>query len=394
MYIKKSVLVICSVILIIVTAVVAIGAVNPFGFTNYADFMRFSVISKTIKSMYYKEVPASDYANSAIQGFAQGTGDVYTNYIYGDDAEEYMEDVSGSFEGIGVYIENNTEDNTITVVSAISGTPAEEAGLVSGDKILKVAGESYTGEQMNEAVNKMKGESGTTVDIQVLKAENGEYVDLTIERRQIDVKTVESRIIDGTRVGYVSISQFTETTAGDFEAALDTLTKDGANSLVIDLRNNPGGYMESTVEIASNFVKSGDTVVYTMDKDGNREDYKSKGKQRYISVAVLINQGSASASEILTGALKDYGLAYVIGEKSYGKGIVQTVFEMDGSVVSVTTASYYTPSGVCIHGVGIEPDMNVPMELSKYAELDKLALSEDEQLKAAVEYLNNAKTQQ
>lgn len=388
MYIKKSVLVVCSIILIIVTAIVSIGIVNPFGFVNYGDFFRFSAVCNTIKNMYYKDVPSSDYADSAIEGFAQGTGDPYTNYIYGDDAKEYMEDISGSFEGIGVYIENNTEDNTITIVSAISGSPAEEAGLVSGDKLLMVSGTPYTGEQMDEAVRNIKGQSGTTVDIQVLKAESGQIVDLTVERRQIDVKTVESKVIDDTRTGYISISQFTDTTSPDFESGLEELINKGINSLVIDLRNNPGGYMDAAVDIASIFVKSGDTVVYTLDRNGNREDYKSKGKQRYIPVVVLINQGSASASEILTGALKDYGLAHVIGEKSYGKGIVQTVFNAGESIVSVTTASYYTPSGVSIHEVGIEPDEVIPMELAKYTKLESLMLEEDGQLSAAVAYLN------
>lgn len=389
MYIKKSVLVVCAIILVIATALVAIGIVNPFGFANYGDFFRFSVISNTIKNMYYKDVNPSDYADSAIEGFAQGTGDPYTNYIYGDESQEYMEDVSGSFEGIGVYIENNADDNTITVVSAIAGTPAEEAGLVCGDKILKVSGVPYSGEQINEAVKNMKGQRGTTVDIQVLKADTGETVDLTIERRQIDVKTVNGKILDGTNIGYISISQFTETTGTDFDSELKSLTDSGANSLILDLRNNPGGYLDAAVHVASNFVKTGDTVVYTLDRKEKREDYFSEGKQLYIPVVVLINQGSASASEIVTGALKDYGLAYVIGEKSYGKGIVQTVFETGDNIVSVTTASYYTPNGTCIHEIGIEPDLTVSMELSKYAELDRLAPADDEQLSAAIEYLHS-----
>ena len=331
----------------------------------------------------------SDYVNSSIEGFAQGTEDAYTNYIYGEEADEYMEDVSGSFDGIGVYIENNIEDNTITVVSAISDTPAEKVGLVSGDKILKVAGVSYTGEQINEAVRNMKGQTGTTVDIEVLKAESGETVSLTVERQHINVKTVKSKIIDGTNIGYISISQFIESTGDDFNKALSKLTSDGAKSLVLDLRNNPGGYIEAAVDVASNFVKSGEDVVYTLDKKGNREDYKSNGKQYYIPVTVLINQGSASASEIVTGALKDYGLAHVIGEKSYGKGIVQSVFGLGDGIVSVTIARYYTPNGTCIHKLGIEPDETVPMELNKYANLDNLTLEEDEQLSAAVNYLNS-----
>lgn len=391
MYIKKRRLVICSIILIIVTSVVSIGIVNPFGFANYGDFIKFSAVTKIIKNLYYKDVPISDYVNSSIGGFAQGTGDPYTNYIYGESAKEYLEDINGSFDGIGIYIENNTEDNTITVVSAISGTPAERAGLVSGDKILKVAGVSYTGEQINEAVSNMKGQSGTTVDIQVYKAESGEIVDLTVERAHIDVKTVKSKMIDGTNIGYISISQFIEMTGNDFNSAFESLISSGAKSLVIDLRNNPGGYLESAVQVASNFVKSGDDIVYTLDRAQNRQDYKSKGQQRYIPVVVLINQGSASASEIVTGALKDYGLAHVIGEKSYGKGIVQTVFDAGESIVSITTSSYYTPNGTSIHGVGIEPDENIPMELNKYARLENLTLSEDIQLSAAVEYLTNKK---
>lgn len=391
MYIKKSALVVCAVILVVVTAVVSVGLVNPFGFANYGDFFKFLTVTGTIGDMYYQDVPVSEYANSAIKGFAQGTGDPYTNYIYGDEAKEYMEDISGSFEGIGVYIENNTEDNTITVVSAISGSPAEEAGIVSGDKILVVSGVPYTGAEMDEAVKNLKGQEGTTVDIQVLKADSGQIVDLTVERRQIDVKTIKSKTIDGTNIGYISISQFTESTADDFQNQFEDLLSGGMSSLIIDLRNNPGGYMDAAVEIASNFVKSGDTIVYTLDRKGKREDYNSKGKQRYIPVTVLINQGSASASEILTGALKDYDLAHVIGEKSYGKGIVQTVFGMGDDIVSVTTASYYTPNGVCIHGIGIEPDENIPMELEKYSRLDSLSIDEDEQLSAAVNYLKSNK---
>ena len=235
----------------------------------------------------------------------------------------------------------------------------------------------------------MKGQTGTTVDIEVLKAESGETVSLTVERQHINVKTVKSKIIDGTNIGYISISQFIESTCDDFNKALSKLTSDGAKSLVLDLRNNPGGYIEAAVDVASNFVKSGEDVVYTLDKKGNREDYKSNGKQYYIPVTVLINQGSASASEIVTGALKDYGLAHVIGEKSYGKGIVQSVFGLGDGIVSVTIARYYTPNGTCIHKLGIEPDETVPMELNKYANLDNLTLEEDEQLSAAVNYLNS-----
>ncbi|HIV85961.1 MAG TPA: PDZ domain-containing protein [Candidatus Monoglobus merdigallinarum] len=371
------------------TAVLTIGAVNPFGFYGFGDFLEFSVVSRLIKNMYYDDVSSEDYVNGAISGFAHGTGDPYTNYIYGEAAQEYMDDVSGSFDGIGVYIENNTDDNTITVVSAISGTPAEEAGLVSGDKILEVAGESYTGEQINEAVRRMKGETGTTVDISVLKAESGEIVDLTLERRHIDVQTVESKLIEGTNIGYISISQFTETTGDDFEENLTKVIGEGAKSIVLDLRNNPGGYVTAAVEVASKFVDRGSTIVYTLDKNNEKEEYKSEGSQYNLPIVVLINQGSASASEIVAGALRDYDLAYIIGEQSYGKGIVQSVFSIGENIISVTIARYYTPNGDCIHDIGIAPDESIEMELSKYSMLDRLTLEQDEQLAAAVNYLNS-----
>ncbi len=389
MYIKKKTLILLAVLLMVATSVTTIGIVNPFGFTHFLSFLKFNILTDAIEDRYYTDVPVEDYVNSAISGFAEGTGDPYTDFIYGEEADAYMEDISGSFDGIGVYIENNTEDNTITVVSAIANTPAEEAGIVSGDKILAVAGVSYTGEQMNEAVKNMKGQSGTTVDVTVLKADSGETVTLTLERRHIDVTTVESKMIDGTKTGYIAISQFTESTGTEFHDQLVELTDKGAKNLVLDLRNNPGGYVDAAVDVASNFVKSGDEIVYTLDKHGEKESYTSSGSQYYLPLVVLINQGSASSSEILTGALKDHGLAHVIGEKSYGKGIVQEVFEGIDGIVSVTIARYYTPSGACIHEIGIEPDENIPMELSKYARLSELSLAEDEQLSAAVNYLNN-----
>ncbi len=389
MYIKKRTLVICSIVLIIATAFLTVGLVNPFGFTDYAGLLKFSAVTKVIRNMYYDENSESDYVNGAISGFAQGTGDPYTDYIYGDEAREYLDDVSGSFDGIGVYIENNTEDNTITVISPIAGFPAEEVGLVSGDKIMKISGVSYTGEQINEAVSNMKGQSGTYVEISVLKADTGEIVDLNVERRHVDVETVTSEMVEGTNIGRINISQFGEKTGYDFDVQLKELIDKGAKSLIIDLRNNPGGYINSAVEVASNFVKSGDEIVYTLDKNGNREDYNSKGSQYYLPVAVLINQGSASASEIVTGALKDYGLAHVIGEKSYGKGVVQSVLELGDGVLTVTIARYFTPNGTCIHGVGIEPDETIPMELSLYSQLSSLSLEQDVQLSAAVHYLQN-----
>ena len=388
MYIKKSVLVTCSILLIIVTAVLTVGVVNPFGFTNVAEFIKFSYVARLTESTYYEDISPTEYMNLALTGLAAAPGDPYTRYLFDQDAQEYAEDLSGSYQGIGLYIENDTEDNTVTVISAIAGTPAEEAGLVTGDKILKIEGEPITGEQITEASSKMRGLAGSTVKIEVLKAATGETVELEVERRNIKLQSVTSQMVTD-KIGRLSISQFIVGTSSEFNTKYSELVAQGMEALVLDLRNNPGGYLEEAVKIANDFIDDGNVIVYTLDKRGQRENYNATGQALEMPIVILTNGGSASASEVVSGALKDYDIATLIGEKTYGKGIVQSVYQIGkDSMLSVTSAKYYTPNGVCIHGEGIAPDIEVPMELEKYAKLSQLSFEEDDQLKAAVDYLN------
>lgn len=388
MYIKKSVLVIGAIILILVTAVLTIGAVNPFGFTAIGDLIHFTYVSRLIDHSYYEDVDSDTYMNTALQGIAAATGDPYTGYLWGDEADAYMETLEGNYQGIGIYIENNTEDNTVTVVSAIAGTPAEEAGITTGDKILKIDGESYTGQQINEAANRMRGTEGSEVVVTVQRSATGVTEDLTLTRKAIEIPNVTSGMITDC-IGKIYISQFTEDASQKFAEAYQKLTDQGMTKLIIDLRNNPGGLVDEAAKIANMFVEDGHVLVYTLDKSGNRVDYPATGEAAKIPIVILTNGGSASASEILTGALKDYGIAYQIGEKTYGKGVVQGVYDLGKDrILSVTTARYYTPKGVCIHGKGIAPDMELSMDAEKYMRLSALAPEDDEQLKAAVDYLS------
>ena len=389
MYIKKPVLIGCAILLVIVTAVVSIGAVNPFGFTAWGEFLHFTWVSRIIQSEYYEDVEKSEYVNTALEGIAAATEDPYTRYLWGETAEKYRESIEGNFCGIGIYIENNAEDDTITVVSAIAGTPAEEAGLVTGDKILAVNGNAFTGMQINDAVAAMRGQSGTMVKVTVLRIATQTTEELELMRKEIVIPSIQSQMVtDG--IGMIRITQFTEGTAELFAKAYRERVSEGMQKLVLDLRNNPGGIMTEAAKIANMFIADGDVIVYTLDKAGKRTDYPATGEAVEIPIVILTNPGSASASEILTGALKDYGLAHHIGEKTYGKGVVQGVFEAgEDALLSVTVSRYYTPNGTCIHGEGISPDEEVPMDWGLYAELENLTLREDLQLQKAIDYLQS-----
>ena len=386
MYIKKSVLVCGAVILIIATAFLSIGIVNPFGFTEWGELIKFSYISKIIESEYYKDVDAEKYVNSALEGIAAATEDPYTMYLSGDTAAEYMESIEGNYQGIGIYIENNTETNTIDVVSAIAGTPAEEAGLTTGDKILAVNGETFTGQQINDAVNAMRGIDGTEVTVTVYRRASEETEDIVFVRREIEIPSIFDNMITD-EIGCIRITQFTSGVSSKFADAYNRLIDSGMEKLIIDLRNNPGGLMDEAAAVANMFIEDGNIIVYTMDKKERRVDYPATGPAAKMQIVLLTNQGSASASEILTGALKDYRVGYQIGEKTYGKGIVQSMCQIGDGVLSVTVARYFTPNGVCIHGEGIEPDETVTMDIEKYVRLTELDTADDEQMQAAINYL-------
>jgi len=387
MYIKKRYLVILSIVLIITTSFATFAILNPFGIDGMDDFFKLRTGISIVKNYFYEEIENSDIVDGALTGAAYSANDPYTQYMPKDVADDYMDTIdSEDYTGVGLYISNDIEDNTVTVVSPLSESPGEKAGIVSGDKIIAVDGEKVYGENLDEVAEKMKGKEGTLVKLTILKKNSGETVDITLTRSVIKRETVEKKMID-SEIGYIQVTQFGINTFDEFADGFNSLVDEGMKKLVIDLRNNPGGYMEVAVNIADVFIDEG-TIVYTMDRKGKKRIYDAAKGGMDIPIAIIANSGSASASEVLTGALKDNKKAVLVGEKTYGKGVTQIPFELfDNSLFKVTNSRYYTPSGKCIDQEGIVPDYEVKMSEEKYAEISSLSLSEDEQLSKAVEVL-------
>jgi carboxyl-terminal processing protease len=335
----------------------------------------------------------------AISGMVSALGDPYTTYLPPEDNKDFKENLGGAFEGIGAQL--GMKDNRVIVIAPLKGMPAEAAGIRAGDYIMKVDNEDTTGWSVNETVNKIRGPKGTTVKLTILHENNGKPVDISIVRNTINVPSVEwwvkpvaqiteisgvsstKNLPQTARVAYIRLSQFGDNTNADWEKAVgDVLAAGGTvNGLILDMRNNPGGYLEGAVSIASEFVKSG-TIVSQVNSDGTKQDYPvdRRGKLLTIPMVVLINKGSASAAEIVSGALQDFKRATLVGETSFGKGSVQTPEDLpDGSSVHITTGRWLLPDGDSISKKGITPDIVVATDATN--------ASADAQLQKAVELL-------
>ncbi len=390
MYIKKSVLIVCAIVLVIVTALSTIMVVNPFGALQFDDLLKFNTGISVLNRYYYEDVDKDSLLDGALAGVAYSVEDPYTVYMNKEVADSFVENMeSDDYAGVGLYISGDAQDGRVTVVSPLSGSPAEKAGIVSGDKILEVNGELVSADAIDDAASKMKGPEDTHVTIKLLKKSSGKTEEITLTRAIIKRETVTSEMLDD-QIGYIQISQFALHTCEEFANHFNGLVGKGMKKLVIDLRNNPGGYVEVAVRLADNFLESDKTIVYTLDKNGKRHDYTSTEAKTGLPLVIITNGGSASASEILVGALKDYGLVTVVGEKTFGKGVTQIPYTfLDGSMMKITDSRYYTPNGVCIDKQGVEPDVKVEMSEEKAAALSELTLEEDDQLKKAVEVLKN-----
>ena len=385
MFIKKSVLIVGSIVLALVISLLTVMAVNPFGTLNFDDFLKFGMGIGALERYYYEDIDTGTLLNGALLGASLSTGDPYTVYIDKQNAESFWESVeSDNYTGIGLYISN--EENQVTVISALSGSPAEKAGITTGDKILSVDGEKVSGELLDDAAAKMKGKAGTDVKLEILKKSTDETISITLTRQMIERQTVSSKMLED-RIGYIQITQFGVNTYDEFRTHFNGLVDEKMKALVVDLRNNPGGYIEMAVNIADSFIDEGE-IVYTLDKNGNKRDYMATKGATKVPMAILTNGGSASASEVFVGAMKDYGLAKIIGEKTFGKGVTQIPYTFfDGSILKITDSRYYTPKGVCIDKTGIEPDVEVKMSDEKYSKISELSLKEDTQLLEAVRLL-------
>ncbi len=309
--------------------------------------------------LYYNDdCDEDDIRNAIYAGTLEGLGDPYSVYYTADEYKDMQISTSGKYYGIGAALGQDAKTKEVTISKVYEGTPAEEAGLRDGDQIVKVNDTVSTSEELSDLVQKIRGEEGTTVHLKIYRVSTKKTFEVDVERKNVELPSITSKMLDGG-IGYIQISEFQSKTEEQFKSALADLKKQGMKSLIVDVRSNPGGLITAAANILDQILPKG-TVVYTEDKYGKREDYTSDSKCLKCPIAVLVNENSASASEIFAGAIKDYNYGTLIGTKTFGKGIVQTVFPLeDGDAVKITTAKYYTPKGNYIHGVGIEPDINL-----------------------------------
>ncbi|EKD44124.1 MAG: hypothetical protein ACD_71C00230G0001 [uncultured bacterium (gcode 4)] len=301
-----------------------------------------------------------DLISGMIKGFIDAFGDKHSEYFNLDETKKFNEVLSGDFEGIGAVIEKN--DFWVIIERLIAGSPAKEAGLLSGDIIIKANNEELKDLSLIEAVSKIRGKANTTVSLEIIRAGQKEIMTKIITRRKIDIPSVDGKIIEGTNIGYIALSIFGEKTADDFSKTLIDLENQNATGLIIDLRDNGGGYLETAVSILSNFVEKDKILVTTKEKNPflNKSYFSYGNTRKPLPIVILINENSASASEITAGALKEYNLAILVWQKSYGKGSVQQPFNLsDGSEMKITVAKWYTPKDNGIDKIGINPDIEV-----------------------------------
>ena len=343
-------------------------------------------IQALMETYYLEDIDAEQVEDYLYKGAVAGLGDIYAAYYTEEEYQSMIDSTNGSYYGIGVEISQNMTTGIITISRIFEGSPAEEAGLLPGDVIYRIAGEEVTGEDLNKVVALIKGEEYTTVTVEVARDGESGYLEFEVERRTIEVPTVESEMLEN-QIGYIAITSFDDVTTEQFMTALDTLESQGMEALIVDLRNNGGGLVSSVCAILDRLLPEG-LIVYTEDKYGNREEEYSDAENYFDKpLAVLVNGNSASASEIFAGAIKDYGIGTLVGTTTYGKGIVQKIYPLsDGTAVKLTVSKYYTPNGNNIHGTGIEPDVTVELDEELMYEVE-IPKEEDNQLQAAIEVL-------
>lgn len=381
-------LIITNLLTFLVTAScnMAIGnkvLINTPSSTSAKNITKLIALEELIQEDYYKELDEQDLWDYAFKGLAKGTGDLYTNYYTEEEFEEYTSELDSEFYGIGVQIMNN-EDGAVLVDSVFQGSPAEEAGMKAGDIIIKIDDFDSSNVSVSEASNKLRGKKGTKVDVVVLR--NNKEVKMTITRDKVKATYVTGKMMDD-KIGYIRISEFASDVASDFEKYYDEFSGKNMKGLVIDLRDNPGGLVNEATDIANLLLKKDMTIISTTNKSGETKTEKDvTDEYAKVPIVVLVNGNSASASEILSCSLQDNEMATIIGEKSYGKGIIQEVKTLnDGSGITITIDEYLSPKGHQIHQKGITPDVTVKAESDKA--ISKLTLDEDNQLQKALSYL-------
>lgn len=343
---------------------------------------KLEAIEEVIDEYYYQDadIDVDAMTEGMYAGMVNALGDPYSVYYTEEEWNDLMQETAGIYYGIGAYLMIDPNTGLGKVSGVIENTPAEEAGLRADDLLYLVDGESTMGMELSEIVARVKGEEGTKVHLTIYREGETDYLEIDVERRQIEAPTVKYEMLENN-IGYIQITEFDDVTTDQFTEALAVIKGSGAKGLVLDLRGNPGGSLNVVVEIARQILPKG-LIVYTEDKYGERDEYTCDGRNELdMPLAVLVNGNSASASEILAGAIKDYNKGTLVGTTTFGKGIVQRVLPLtDGTALKLTISAYYTPKGNNIHGVGIEPDVVCEFDSDAYYDKDV-----DNQLEKAVE---------
>ena len=348
---------------------------------NDASIRKLSALEEYVDYYYYKssEVSKEDRENGLYKGLLNSLGDVYSCYYTPEEYQKLSEETEGVYFGIGAYVSKDVETGASTVSGVIKDSPAEAAGLMEGDIIYKVDGEDMTGLELEEVVSHIRGPEGTKVTLTLIRG--GDTIDVELTRAQVNSPTVESEMLEDG-IGYLQITEFDNVTVDQFSENFNSLKEQGMKGMIIDLRGNPGGNVTTVCAIAEQLLPEG-LIFYMEDKNGKRTEYTCGGADFDLPLVVLVNEYSASAAEILSGAIKDAGIGKLVGKKTFGKGIVQNVIGLeDGSAIKLTIANYYTRNGNDIHLKGIEPDVEVEMDTDAYLE-DKT----DTQLNKAIEVM-------
>ncbi len=357
-------------------------------YNRLRQYEKLDMLLQLVEMYYYEDVDTQEMLESAAWGLVAGIGDVYSTYYTKEDMEAFNEETEGEYAGIGCQLLADPTDQLITITRVFKGSPAEEVGMRTGDKIVYVNDVYYSAYEMDAAVDVMRGTPGESVKVTVMRGL--ETIDFDITRKVVNINYVEHQILEDN-IGYVMVYDFLGDAVEGFEAALKNFQEAGVGAMIIDLRNNGGGLLDASVMMADMILPKG-TVVSMRDKLGNEEVFEIDDEYYDVPMVVLVNEYSASASEILSGAIRDYGEGTLVGTKTFGKGVVQSVVDFpDGSGLKVTTARYYTPSGECIHEVGIEPHVTVELDeevVTMYG-INNLPHDQDAQLQKAIELIRN-----
>lgn len=325
--------------------------------------------------------------DAVYKGIVSSLDDPYSVYYTKEEFEELSESYSGEYSGIGAYVSQDPDTMESYIARPMPNSPAEEAGLLPNDYICEIDGENVVGQDLNVVVAKIKGPEGTTVDIGIRHENKGEIETITVERRKIEVVRLESEMLEDN-IGYIWIYEFEGKTMSQFEEAYNKLKEEGMQGIIVDLRDNPGGDLDVVINLCDKFLDDG-LILYTKDKNGKNQEFIADADCEKIPMVIITNENSASASEIFTGCLKERGIAKVVGKNTFGKGIVQALFELqDGSGIKITESEYYLPNDVCIHGVGIAPDYEVDLDYDAYLK-DKTDAQKDKAIEVMKELLND-----